>query len=306
MDAPSQNGPAGPGSLTSTQLISPPQVRAPSSAPLVHSPQTSSTAPDKAAAMVISSAFPPIPGKLIEKIRSGQFVDLKEFLVDNATLLRQTQSTENPSQTPSQHSQTKLREMQDPLSWIFCYLYYLAAATNDPNTRDMAAYGQIVVHLAQKHGGTGWLAYDRLFRLQKAANPQLPWAEICTSLMASTVVIGPGTGQSCSTCSGSDHTPDKCALAPLQSPPPTQTTATQPRNPPPRPSQSPPPAQTPPPLPRPPRKRQQSDDPCLRFNNGTCRGPCRYAHKCLICYVTGHPTYQCPKRAKIDTPNRGQ
>lgn len=34
----------------------------------------------------------------------------------------------------------------------------------DQTTRDMLAYGQLIVWEAQRHGGGGWLDYDRVFR----------------------------------------------------------------------------------------------------------------------------------------------
>ena len=34
------------------------------------------------------------------------------------------------------------------------------------------AYGKVMVHLAQKHGGIGWVAYDTIFRQRAAA-----WAD---------------------------------------------------------------------------------------------------------------------------------
>ena len=241
------------------------------------------------ASLMISSAFPPIPGKLVEKMRSGQFIELKELLIDNAALLRQIQTAEPHTPMPQQPANnTRLREIQDPLSWVFCYLYYIAAATSDPLTRDMAAYGQIVIHLAQKHSGTGWQAYDRLFCLQKASNTNIPWSEISTSLMASTVISG--SGQSCSLCSGSDHNSDSCALA----------TKAQPQS-----------VQAPPTLSlqaRPPTKRPQTiDTEACRNNSGVCRRSfCKYTHKCTSCNTAGHPSYQCPttlaKKSKPDTP----
>ena len=51
--------------------------------------------PDKAAIlkaeepMLLSILFPPIPGKLVTKIRDGCFIDMWDMLPDNMALLRQ-------------------------------------------------------------------------------------------------------------------------------------------------------------------------------------------------------------------------
>ena len=90
----------------------------------------------------------------------GEFIELKELLIDT-----------NHTSTPQQPANN--REIQEPLSCVLCYLYYIATATYDPLTRDTAVYGQIVI---QKHGSTGWQAYNRLFCLQKASNASILWS----------------------------------------------------------------------------------------------------------------------------------
>ena len=43
-------------------------------------------------------------------------------------------------------------------------------------------------------------------------------------------------------------------------------------------------------------KPRRSDEPCRRFNNGSCpstAAQCRYAHVCLTCRKTGHPASAC-------------
>ena len=47
----------------------------------------------KPQARTLSSALPPIPGKVIERIRAGSFVDLKELLPDNVALLQHLQGS---------------------------------------------------------------------------------------------------------------------------------------------------------------------------------------------------------------------
>ena len=154
--------------------------------------------------LITSNALPPLPAKILEKIKAGQFLDLKELLPDNAALLSQLRQLHSlgPHHPPAS-SNTKLREIRDPLSWVFCFLYFIAASSDDIYIQQLSAYGQIVIHLAQKHGGSGWLAYDRLFRQQKAAGSTVPWSDLNSSLMAATVLgLSPSRpGRSCLLCS---------------------------------------------------------------------------------------------------------
>ncbi len=42
--------------------------------------------------LLLSSAAEPLPNKLVEKIRSGQFVEMKELLTDNVSLINQLEA----------------------------------------------------------------------------------------------------------------------------------------------------------------------------------------------------------------------
>ena len=81
-----------------------------------------------------------------------------------------------------------MREIQDPLSWVSCFLAFMATKVDNKETQSLAAYGMLVIHLARKHGGRGWLAYDSMFRQQKAAGAPFKWEDLNPSLMAATVI----------------------------------------------------------------------------------------------------------------------
>ncbi|MCH9717798.1 MAG: hypothetical protein K0U52_12045 [Gammaproteobacteria bacterium] len=238
----------------------------------------------KTQALVLSPALQPIPGKLVEKIQKGENLELKELLPDNVALLKRI--TEVNPVANSGASSSKMREISDPLSWVFCYLSFVAAkSTSSKETRDLLAYGQIVIELARKHAGLGWLTYDSLFRQQLNAGSFSQWNELNPSLMAATVLSSHQAaepGKWCNLCMASDHTSVDCALASIE-PQRLQFSRTvanmytrpQPR----RPSYSPYP-------PRP--------EPCRRFNRGNClyKG-CKFEHICSLCMKGGHPAAEC-------------
>ena len=157
----------------------------------------------------------------MEKIQKGSFVDFKELLQDNILLLQKLQDLGQSSLFgAAAHplpAGSKLRDVPDPLTWASCFLAFLAAKA-DQESRELAAYGMIVLQLARKHGGTGWLLYDRQFWQQRAAGATLPWTESNSSLMAATV-LGNANGlqpRSCPHCLLSDHSREECAPAPLE------------------------------------------------------------------------------------------
>ena len=99
----------------------------------------------KAKPLAYSPVLHPIPARAMEKIRSGAYLDFKDLLVDNIALSEQLQELGQAMvlHSPSPGS-VKLRNISDPLTWVFCFLQ------------------------SRKHPGGGWLAYDQLFRQQRA------------------------------------------------------------------------------------------------------------------------------------------
>ena len=165
-------------------------------------PSSSIMPPATEGAAILSSALPPIGAKLAVKIRSGQFVGMKELLPDNMALHSQLDSL--PGQVAVTARPHCLREIDYPLTWVFCFLTYIAVCTDDAATRDMLTYARLIIREAQSHGGLGWLEYDKWFRQQQAARTlQHPWNELNASLHASTVMsLRAGVNRACKFCRG--------------------------------------------------------------------------------------------------------
>ena len=216
----------------------------------------------KPQSLILSSALPPIPAKVVERIRAGSFVDLKEMLPDNVALLRRLQETNVNTQVTS-GAGSRMRDIRDPLTWASSYMAFVAARSNQAETRELLAYGMLILQLARKHGGLGWVAYDSQFRQQAAAGAPTPWSELNLSLMAATVFNGGGEAsvQACSLCLASDHSAPECALASLDSSrPPSKLPASS------RTSARPKPYCI-------------QEEVCRRFNRGICSSPsCRFEH----------------------------
>ncbi len=122
---------------------------------------------------------------------------MKELLPDNVALLKRMQEV-NTSSSPGVSS-SRMREISDPLSWIFCFLSFVATRVDHEAMRELVAYGQIIIELARKHAGAGWSTYDSLFRQQLAAGSSTKWIEVNPSLMAATILAAP-TAASYASC----------------------------------------------------------------------------------------------------------
>ena len=144
-------------------------------------PRSSAPAPRSQLPLLLSSALPPIPARVVEKIRTGVFVEMRELLPDNVSLLQPLQETSLPDHPPPA-TPSRLRDIRDPLSWAACFMAFVAAKVESPETRELMAYGKIIISLVQRHGGLGWATYDTLFGQQVAAGAEAAWSQLNPSV----------------------------------------------------------------------------------------------------------------------------
>ena len=235
--------------------------------------------PPTHAGLTLSPAAETFPKKIVEKAQSGQFMEMKELLADNMALISQLDTVSGLS---TSHmfgaARPRLREVTSLPIWCYCFMGYMALCTSDPATRDQLAYARLLIKEAQRHGGLGWLDYDRAFRQQAAADPSIRWNTLIPGLQASTILgqQQAGPGLFCTLCRQVDHTRSQCALGCLE-PPPVSSAAQ---------VQAPPVGQG--------RRRRV----CISWNKGDCifpEGECSYLHECPSCKVTDHRARDCAK-----------
>ena len=95
----------------------------------------------------------------------------------------------------------------------FQFLGLVHASSDCNETRELLAYEILIIHLARKHEGLGWVAYNSQFRQQAAAGACVCWPKLNLSLMAATVVgaRGESPAQSCSLHFTADQLAQDCA-----------------------------------------------------------------------------------------------
>ena len=256
--------------------------------------------------LMLSPSLPPIPAKLVAKVQAGTFVAMKEFLADNVALSQRLDELQ-PSPgaaTPwfNRASTARMREINSPSQWALCWLMFASIQCRDPKLRATLAHGCIVLQLAQRHGGTGWLEYDRIFRRQAASDPTIAWNTLNPSLMAATVLAtSPGTGTICPHCQAADHGGEDCALLSVD---PFLDNQTRIHRPPTTPQQQ---LRTQKARYTPYGNPGSSSEPCRRFNRGVCPDTattCRYKHVCgnPECLASGHTATNCPRSRRPTGP----
>jgi hypothetical protein len=188
--------------------------------PLKMSAVVASSAPT-ALVFSLASSFPPIPGKLVHKIQSLEFIEMRDLLPDNIALAERLEALPThraPFKTP------ETREVGALSTWVSAFCTYVAvvAAAHPGRVRDMLAYMRLIVREAQKYGGSGWITYDQVFRRNRAG-PGARWDNLDPSLHIAYISAQADTpAVPCSICSEVDHIADHCTLASLA---PTTKTA---------------------------------------------------------------------------------
>ena len=264
--------------LTSVALLAGNQAAPLYSAPNNLLPQTpaaqlaSGSQTPHSTGLILSPASEPFPQRLVDKVKSGQFVEMRELLGDNIALLQQLEDIQGFPVATLGAARPRLREVTSLPSWIYCFLGYIAILTPDPITRSQLAYARLIIREALRHGGQGWRDYDRAFRQQRAADHTLPWNTLLPGLQAATI-LGQGRGQGstlCTLCRGVDHVRSQCALLYLQ-PTPSGTTA-------------------------PTSAAGTRRNICMSWNKGACVFPssCTYRHVCATC-LQQHKAKDCPR-----------
>ena len=151
--------------------------------------------------------------------------------------------------------------------------------TTDPSTRDQLAYARLIIKEAQRHGGMGWLDYDRAFRQQAANDPSMRWNTLSPGLQASTIFghRPPGQGSFCTLCRVVDHSRTQCALVCLEPSVPSTAASFRPTT---RSSST-----------------QRRYNVCISWNKGVCvfPGQCTFRHVCATCQSANHKAKDCAK-----------
>ena len=129
--------------------------------------------------LILSLTIEPVPAKLVAKIHSNQFIEMRELQPDNLALQQHieavTSAIGSANQQPSLPSKTGFREIHTIQSWMSCFLTYMAVRTPDTGTRHMLTYACLILQEAIRHEGSGWLHYDRVFCKQAAIDPTIQW-----------------------------------------------------------------------------------------------------------------------------------
>ena len=161
---------------------------------------------------IISEALQVVPGKLVRRILSGEYVDMAELLKDNVEAeRRRLLSGESRS-----GQRLGRREVPDFESWLQCFSAYAAVVCSKypHKARELWAYQAFMIAEHRKCGGRGWTLYNSAFRQQLASLEAADFSKVNQSLYSTTFLAFGGRGLFCTRCLMADHSQEDCALHP--------------------------------------------------------------------------------------------
>ena len=129
---------------------------------------------------VVAEGMPPIPVKLIEKIRKWEYVDLSCLLDDHTTYPVSFSLNEAGHWVPDQRK--KKSQISDIFSWVRAYSRYMAVLLSSETTTKeeasgLAAHLHLILQLSQDLGSQ-WMKYDKDFREWAAAKSLRKWGDL--------------------------------------------------------------------------------------------------------------------------------
>ena len=160
---------------------------------------------------------------------------------------------------------------------------------------ELFAYLALIVRCERNYQPAQWVAYDRAFRREALALPDLNWSIPNPRLFQEAFTGRARDIPRCHLCLRDDHVATSCPLSPQSAPP---STGYHPPPPPPNPLPSQWGRATQPP-------HRQSQELCYRWNRGLCKvadNRCRYTHACRECRGNHRahslPPHQPPGRSR--------
>ena len=149
--------------------------------------------------MLLGEALPPVPQKLVEKIRKWQYVDMSELLPDLRAIPKAT------SMTAAQKKHMAHRKQQ---TWLQCYSSYVSMlGSADPSAvPELTAHMSAAVRMHQEFGELTLWTYDAAFWCQTAVTRNRKWSKLNLSLYGFATAGKARVTSRCDLCLGAGHT----------------------------------------------------------------------------------------------------
>ena len=159
------------------------------------------------AGVFMGEGLPPVPGRLVERIRKWEFLEMYELLPE---LLTDQKGGEGGARQTSRARGWK--RVQEVSVWLQCFAVFVGVVVKSAPDAvpGLMAYMVSVIRASQEYEGAAWVAYDAAFRRQAAATGQRDWSKINTSLYTICFTGKARRSQRCDNCLSAAHKTAEC------------------------------------------------------------------------------------------------
>ena len=157
----------------------------------------------------LGDGLPPIPAKLTERIRRGEFIDMSDLLPE----FWPDQKAEEGTAKRANRLSAKKR-VQDINVWLQCYAIYVGviAAKSPEMVPELMAYMISILRASQEYESLAWATYDLAYRRQAAATGHKQWSKVNPSLYTVCFTGKARKATRCDLCLSTAHKTSECSL----------------------------------------------------------------------------------------------
>ena len=125
--------------------------------------------------VLVGTSYPPVPNKLIKKIRDGEFIEMADLLPERLGAGGDNEPTK---------STKKRKIVTNILEWVRCFGLYISIIAHSTPERvpDLLSYQAFIIDAYTEYQGDYWSGYDRQFRQRAAVTPTTSWSTMDTTL----------------------------------------------------------------------------------------------------------------------------
>lgn len=165
------------------------------------------TAAEKQASVYMGDGLPPVPGRLAERIKRWEFVEMHELLPE---LLASQKAEDGGEKRPN--TVKGRRRVKDIAVWLQCFAVWVSVVSRSfPEVvPELMAYMASIIRASQEYEGAAWEAYDAAFRRQAAATGQREWSKINPTLYTICFTGKACRSQRCDICLSATHKTVEC------------------------------------------------------------------------------------------------
>ena len=121
--------------------------------------------------VLVGTTYPPVPNKLIKKIRDGEFIEIADLLPKRLGAGGDIEPTK---------STKKRKIVTNILEWVRCFGLYVSiiARSTPEKVPDLLSHQALIIDAYTEYQGDYWSGYDRQFRQWAAVTPTTIWSTI--------------------------------------------------------------------------------------------------------------------------------